>query len=90
MEIGPAQRRLDAVGSLYEVLESLAEYDEITRVSLRTRRGKWRAQGLGFAAGSAGALLDEIRSDRGPGDVRLPLHGYFRSITVIWRAAPDL
>jgi antitoxin (DNA-binding transcriptional repressor) of toxin-antitoxin stability system len=63
-EIRPARRRHEAVGSLDQVLESLAERGEITRASLRKRRGKWTAKGLGLAAGFADALLDEIRSDR--------------------------
>ena len=63
-EIRPARRRLDSMGSLEEVLELLAERGEITRASLRKRRSKWSAKGLGLAAGSARALLDEIRSDR--------------------------
>lgn len=63
-EIRPTRRRLDAVGSLEEVLESLAERGEITRASPGKRRSRWSVKGLGLAAGSAHALLDEIRSDR--------------------------
>jgi len=63
-ELRPTRRRLNTGDSLDELLESLAERGDITRASLRKRRGKWSAKGLGLAAGSALALLDEIRSDR--------------------------
>jgi len=63
-ELKPTRRRLEVSDTLDELLESLAERGEITRASLRKRRNKWSAKGLGLAAGSAQGLLDEIRSDR--------------------------
>jgi antitoxin (DNA-binding transcriptional repressor) of toxin-antitoxin stability system len=63
-ELRPTRRRLESVDTLDELFDSLAERGEITRASPRKRRGKWTAKGLGLAAGSARALLDEVRSDR--------------------------
>jgi antitoxin (DNA-binding transcriptional repressor) of toxin-antitoxin stability system len=63
-ELRPTRRRLDRVDTLDELLESLAERGEITRASLHPSPRKWSAKGLGLTAGSAQALLDEIRSDR--------------------------
>jgi antitoxin (DNA-binding transcriptional repressor) of toxin-antitoxin stability system len=63
-ELRPARGRLGAADSLDELLDSLAERGEVTRASLPKRRWKWKAKGLGLAAGSATAILDEIRSDR--------------------------
>ncbi|MGH7813644.1 MAG: type II toxin-antitoxin system Phd/YefM family antitoxin [Candidatus Binataceae bacterium] len=63
-ELRPARRQPGAGNSLDELLDSLAARGEITRASAPKRRWKWKAAGLGLAAGSANALLDEIRSDR--------------------------
>lgn len=63
-ELRPARRQSGAPGSLEELLDSLAERGAITRASLPKRQWKWKTKGLGLAAGSANALLDEIRGDR--------------------------
>jgi antitoxin (DNA-binding transcriptional repressor) of toxin-antitoxin stability system len=63
-ELRPAHRPHRAVGSLDQLLDSLAERGEVTRASLPKRKWKWKARGLGLAAGTAGAVLDEIRGDR--------------------------
>ena len=63
-ELRPTRKQPAAAGSLDEILDSLAERGEITRASLPKDRRKWKAAGLGLAAGSANALLDGIRSDR--------------------------
>jgi antitoxin (DNA-binding transcriptional repressor) of toxin-antitoxin stability system len=63
-ELRPARRQLGTPDTLEELLDSLAERGEVTRASLPKRGWKWKAKGLGLAAGSAIALLDEIRSDR--------------------------
>jgi antitoxin (DNA-binding transcriptional repressor) of toxin-antitoxin stability system len=63
-ELRPTRRRPGDSDSLDELLDSLAERGEVTRASLPKRGRKWKAEWLGLAAGSATALLDEIRSDR--------------------------
>ncbi len=63
-ELRPTRRQPGTADSLDELLDSLAERGEVTRASLPKRRWKWKAKGLGLTAGSATALLDEIRSDR--------------------------
>jgi antitoxin (DNA-binding transcriptional repressor) of toxin-antitoxin stability system len=63
-ELRPTRARPAAADSLDDLLDSLAERGEVTRASLPKRRWKWQAGGLGLPAGSAIALLDEIRSDR--------------------------
>jgi len=62
-ELRPAHRP-GAVNSLDELLDSLADRGEVTRASLPKRRWKCQAERLGLTAGSARALLDEIRCDR--------------------------
>lgn len=63
-ELRPTRRQPGTADSLDELLDSLAERGEVTRASLPKRRWKWQAKGLGLTAGSAKALLDEIRGDR--------------------------
>jgi antitoxin (DNA-binding transcriptional repressor) of toxin-antitoxin stability system len=63
-ELRPARRQASIADSLDGLLDVLAERGEVTRASLPKRRWAWKAKGLGLAAGSAGTLLDEIRSDR--------------------------
>ena len=63
-ELRPARRQLGTADSLAALLDSLAERGEVTRASQPKRRWKWKAKGLGLAAGSANALLGEIRSER--------------------------
>jgi antitoxin (DNA-binding transcriptional repressor) of toxin-antitoxin stability system len=63
-ELRPARRQPGTADSLDRLLDSLAERGEVTRASLPKRRWTWKAKGLGLAAGSANALLGEIRSDR--------------------------
>src|SRR5271170_4027563 len=63
-ELRPTRRQPGATDSIDELLDSLAERGEVTRASLPKRRWKWKVKGLGLAASSVTALLDEIRSDR--------------------------
>ena len=63
-ELRPARRQPAGADSLEELLDSLTERGDITRASQRKGRWKWRTAGLGLAAGSAKALLDDIRADR--------------------------
>jgi antitoxin (DNA-binding transcriptional repressor) of toxin-antitoxin stability system len=63
-ELRPTRRQPSIADSLDGLLDSLAERGEVTRASLPKRRWTWKVKGLGLAAGSAKALLGEIRSDR--------------------------
>jgi antitoxin (DNA-binding transcriptional repressor) of toxin-antitoxin stability system len=63
-ELRPVRRQPVTADSLDGLLDSMAERGEVTRASRPKRRWTWKAKGLGLAAGSANALLDEIRSDR--------------------------
>ncbi len=63
-ELRPAHRRHQVADSLDLFLDSLAERGEITRAALPKRKWKWKARGLGLPAGTARALLDEVRNDR--------------------------
>ncbi|SRR5579884_732056 len=63
-ELRPARRQPAVVDSLEEILDSLAARGEVTRARLPKRRWKWKSKGLGLPAGSAAAILNEIRSDR--------------------------
>lgn len=63
-ELRPTRRQPGAADSLDELLDALAERGEVTRASLPKRRWKWQAKGLGLTAGSAKALLDQIRGER--------------------------
>jgi antitoxin (DNA-binding transcriptional repressor) of toxin-antitoxin stability system len=63
-ELRPTRKQPGIGDSLDEILDSLAERGEITRATLPKRRWRWKATGLGLAAGSVRAILDEIRGDR--------------------------
>ena len=63
-ELRPAHRQPSTADSLDGLLDSLADRAEITGASQPKRRWTWKAKGLGLAAGSAIALLDEICGDR--------------------------
>jgi len=63
-ELRPARRQFSGADSLDELLDSLAERGELTRASLSKHRWKWNARGLGLTAGSAMAILDELRGER--------------------------
>ena len=63
-ELRTARRQPGTSNSLDDLLDPLAERGEVTRASLPKRRWKWKATGLGLPAGSANALLEEIRSER--------------------------
>jgi antitoxin (DNA-binding transcriptional repressor) of toxin-antitoxin stability system len=67
-EIRPARRHPARPDALSEVLASLAEAGEITRPSQAKDGWTWHVRGLGLASGTAHALLDELRADRGPAE----------------------
>ncbi len=62
-ELRPARRTLAAPNDLEEVLDGLAAAGEITRASLPRPRAAWRTRGMGLPAGTAAALLDELRDE---------------------------
>lgn len=63
-ELRPTRKQLAIGDSLDEILDSLAERGEVTRATMPQRRWRWKATGVGLAAGSARALLEEVRRDR--------------------------
>ena len=64
-ELGPARRRKTVPGSLEDVLQRLAEEGTITRARVPKEKGwTWKVKGLGLPAGTAQAILDELREDR--------------------------
>jgi len=63
-ELRPTRKQPGIADSLDETLDSLAESGDVTRASIPKRRWRWTAIGLGLAAGSAMALVDEVRGDR--------------------------
>lgn len=65
-ELRPARRQRVTGDTMEDVLQSLAEAGEITRASLPKGVWTWKARGLGLSAGTARAVLDEIRGERGP------------------------
>ena len=65
-ELRPARRHRVPSETTEDLLQSLADAGEITRASLPKRGWAWKVRGLGLPAGTARALLDEIRSERGP------------------------
>lgn len=63
-ELRPAQRQPAPPHDLTGALELLAESGEVTRAAAPKAAWRWHARGLGLAAGTALALLDELRGDR--------------------------
>jgi antitoxin (DNA-binding transcriptional repressor) of toxin-antitoxin stability system len=63
-ELRPTSRQVPAPAGSDEVLQGLAERGEVTR-AVRERAGwTWRVRGLGLPAGTADALLGDVRADR--------------------------
>jgi len=63
-ELRPARRQRAVANDVDDVLDGLAAAGRVTRASQPKERWTWRAAGLGLPAGTAGALLDELRRDR--------------------------
>jgi hypothetical protein len=55
---------MPAEESLEEALRALADAGEIARARVAKESWTWVPRGLGLPAGSAQALLDELRADR--------------------------
>ena len=64
-ELRPARRHGVPADGLEEVLDSLAEAGQITRASLPKKGWQWKVKGLGLPKGTADAVLDELRAERG-------------------------
>lgn len=63
-EIRPARRQATRTGDLEDILDRLAEAGELARASESRRGWTWAPRGIGLPAGTASAVLDEIRGDR--------------------------
>jgi antitoxin (DNA-binding transcriptional repressor) of toxin-antitoxin stability system len=63
-ELRPTRKQPGIADSLDAILDSLAERGEVTRATMPKGSWKWKAAGIGLAAGSARTLLDEVRGDR--------------------------
>ncbi len=64
-EMRPSRGSLPSGATLEERLDALAAAGEITRARIRKKPGwTWKVKGLGLPAGTALALLDEMRADR--------------------------
>jgi antitoxin (DNA-binding transcriptional repressor) of toxin-antitoxin stability system len=48
-----------------DTLQSLADAGEITRARQSKGEWRWTARGIGLESGTAEALLDELRAERG-------------------------
>lgn len=64
-ELRPARRERPASDDVQEILDTLAEAGEVTRASAPKAGWTWNVRGLGLPPGTARALLDEVRADRG-------------------------
>ena len=65
-ELRPARRHGRALDELEDVLDALAETGEVTRARVPKDRWTWHVRGLRLPAGTAAALLAEVRSERAP------------------------
>ncbi len=63
-ELRPARRSLPRADALDDLLDELAAHGQVTRAALPKRGWTMRCRGLGLPAGTAAALLEEIRADR--------------------------
>jgi antitoxin (DNA-binding transcriptional repressor) of toxin-antitoxin stability system len=65
-ELRPAHRHGRTLDELEDILDALAESGEVTRASVPKDGWTWSVRGLGLPAGTASALLDEVRGERSP------------------------
>lgn len=64
-ELRPARRERPVSDDVQEILDALAEAGEVTRASTAKAGWTWNVRGLGLPPGTARALLDQVRADRG-------------------------
>jgi len=64
-ELRPARRERPVSDDVQEILDVLAQAGEVTRASTPKAGWTWNVRGLGLPPGTARALLDEVRADRG-------------------------
>lgn len=64
-ELRPAHRQGIRAEGTEEVLDALAQAGQIARSSLPKKGWTWRVKGLGLPKGTATAILDELRAERG-------------------------
>jgi antitoxin (DNA-binding transcriptional repressor) of toxin-antitoxin stability system len=64
-ELRPARRRAPLGDRLDELLDGLSAAGEISRAGQPKGDWTWHSRGLGLHAGSAQALLDATREERG-------------------------
>ena len=64
-ELRPARRQAPLADRLDELLDGLATAGEISRAGQPKGDWTWRCHGLGLPAGSAQAVLDATREERG-------------------------
>ena len=49
-----------------DALQALADLGEVTRARQAKGRWRWKARGIGLEPGTAEALMNELRAERGP------------------------
>lgn len=64
-ELRPARRQPAHSEDLEDILDALVDAGEVTRASTARAGWMWKVRGLGLPPGTASALLDELRADRG-------------------------
>ncbi len=63
-ELRPATYQPPSAGTLETKLRRLGDSGSLTRTSTPRGERSWSVRGLGLPAGTAGLLLDQLRSDR--------------------------
>lgn len=66
-ELRPVPSRPAPRGNTEDVVAGLAEAGEVTRATRSKGGWTWSPPGLGLPSGTAARLIEEGRSDRGPG-----------------------
>lgn len=62
-ELRPARRQPVNAEGLDAVLQALSEAGEVCRASVSKGNWSWKVAGLGLPAGTADAVLDDLRRD---------------------------
>jgi antitoxin (DNA-binding transcriptional repressor) of toxin-antitoxin stability system len=63
-ELAPPRTDRVPQGEVEEVLERLAENEELRRAAAPKEGWRWKVKGLGLPRGAAMAILTELRQDR--------------------------